>query len=160
MENNQKIYKFPRVCSISGEGMWEGYCFGDGEEYAKEKEFAETIARRNGYATLQESYDDGHHYWTEWYDEGLDEDGWYESEHEDGRDAVWVDAGLPPVTMVEFGSVVFEFIPSERDEWQSDGVYDYHYDLDNNEVCVYRIVDGVTDVSNTIHKQTIQSPER
>lgn len=90
MKNNQKIYKFPRVCSISGEGMWEGYCFGDGEEYAKEKEFAEIIAKRDGYASLDESYDDEHHYWTEWED--LDEDGWYESEHEDGRDAVWVDA--------------------------------------------------------------------
>lgn len=90
MKTNQEVYKFPRVCSISGEGMWEGYCFGDGEEYAKEKEFAEIIAKRDGYASLDESYDDEHHYWTEWED--LDEDGWYESKHEDGRDAVWVDA--------------------------------------------------------------------
>lgn len=155
MENNQKIYKFPRKCDITGKGMWEGYCFGDGEVYIADKWNAEDYATKTlGYNSLEEAYEDDAYYWTEWQD--LDEDGWYESEHQDGRDASGVDAGLPPVTMVEFGSVVFEFIPSERDEWQSDGVYDYHYDLDNNEVCVYRIVDGVADVSNTIHKQTIE----
>lgn len=147
-----KVYKFPRLCSITGEGMWEGYCFGNGEEYAKDDESAEIIVKRDGYESIEASYDDEHHYWTEW--EELDDDGWYESPDEDGRDAVWVDR-VVPLVLVEFGSVVYEFNPSERDEWQSDGVYDYHYDLDNNEVCVYRVVDGDTDTSNTIHKQKI-----
>lgn len=83
-------HKFPRVCSISGEGMWEGFCFNEGEEYAKYDEGAEIICKRNGYQSIQESYDAEHHYWTEWQE--LDDDGWYESPHEDGRDAVWVDA--------------------------------------------------------------------
>lgn len=154
-EEKATKHKFPRMCSISGEGMWEGYCFGEGEEYAKTKEFAEIIAKRNGYDSLWDSYQTGDHYWTEWED--LDEDGWYESDYQDGRDAVWVDAdgGLPSVT-IGFGSVVYEFTPSEADEWQSDGKYDYHYSLEDNEVCVYKVIDGDTDTSTTIHKQKIK----
>lgn len=83
-------YRFPRVCSITGEGMWEGYCFRNGEEYAIDKESAMIIVKRDGYESLDESYEDENHYYTEWED--LDEDGWYESEHEDGTDAVWVEA--------------------------------------------------------------------
>ena len=89
-EYKKITYKFPRVCSITGEGMWEGYCFRNGEEYAIDKESAMTIVKRDGYESLDDSYEDENHYYTEWED--LDEDGWYESEHEDGRDAVWVDA--------------------------------------------------------------------
>lgn len=86
LPESKKIYKFPRRCNVTGKGMWEGFCFGDGEEYAKDRESAEIIAKRDGYASLDESFDDEHHYWTEWED--LDEDEWYESEHEDGTNAV------------------------------------------------------------------------
>ncbi len=161
-----KVYKFPRLCSVTGEGMWEGYCFRDGEEYFKHESdllkhihLLEIHIPSNLYTEsqiLNYCYDDGLYYFTEWED--LDLDGWYESLNEDGTDAVWVNAdGVLPSVTIEFGSVLYEFNPSERDEWQSDGVYDYHYDLDNNEVCVYRVVDGDTDTSNTIHKQIINN---
>lgn len=45
-------------------------------------------------------------------------------------------------------SVVFEFTPTEADEWQSDGVYDYHFSEEYGEICVYKI----NDVTETIHK--------
>lgn len=65
------------------------------------------------------------------------------------------DFKFPSVT-VEFGSVVYEFNPSEGDEWQSDGEYDYHYDFDYNRVYVYRILDnGHTDTSNSVYSQPI-----
>ena len=67
-----------------------------------------------------------------------------------------IETPTPPQVMVEFGGVVFEFIPTSYDEWQSDGNYDYHYDYLYNEVCVYRVKDGDTDTSVTIHKQPIR----
>lgn len=69
--------------------MWEGYCFGDGQDYAIDKASATTLSKQYGYETLEEAYEDDAYYWTEWQE--LDEDGWYESEHEDGTDAVWVE---------------------------------------------------------------------
>lgn len=82
--------KFPRRCDITGKGMWEGYCFGDGQDYAMDKPSAEKLAKKYGYDTLEEAFDDGAYYWTEW--EELDEEeGWYESKYQDGRDAVEVE---------------------------------------------------------------------
>lgn len=61
--------KFARKCSISGAGMNEGWCFGDGEEYASTEGIAHLIAQSCGYESIQEAYDDGACYWTEWEDE-------------------------------------------------------------------------------------------
>jgi len=61
--------KFARQCSITSEGMNEGWCFGDGQEYAKYEEGAIQIANDWGYKTLQQAYDDDACYWTEWEDE-------------------------------------------------------------------------------------------
>lgn len=86
-ENENTIkHKFPRRCDITGMGMWEGYCFGDGQDYAMDKPSAEKLAKQYGYDTLEEAFEDGAYYFTEW--EELDEDEWYESEYQDGRDAV------------------------------------------------------------------------
>lgn len=90
LEKPSGKYKFPRKCDITGMGMWEGYCFNEGESYAKDEESAKKIAVEYGHDGLWDSYQVGDHYFTEWED--LDEDGWYESDYEDGRDAVWVDA--------------------------------------------------------------------
>lgn len=62
-----------------------------------------------------------------------------------------------PFVMVKFGDVVFKFSPTESDEWQSDGEYDYHYCLEYNELCVYRVVNGAVDVSKAVHCQKIFS---
>lgn len=61
-----------------------------------------------------------------------------------------------PSVWVEFGAVVYEFNPSEADEWQSDGNYDYHYNLDANSLCVYRVANNDTGVTSVIHEQPIK----
>ena len=83
-------YKFPRRCDITGRGMWEGYCFGDGQDYAIDKAGATTLAMQYGYDTLEEAYEDGAYYYTTWEDID-EEEGWYESEHQDGSDAIYVE---------------------------------------------------------------------
>lgn len=80
-----EVYKFPRRCDITGKGMWEGYCFGDGQDYAIDKAGATTLAMRYGYDTLEEAFEDNAYYFTAW--EELDEDEWYESLSEDGSNA-------------------------------------------------------------------------
>lgn len=62
--------KFARKCDITGVGMNEGYCFGEGEMYAATEETALKIAKDHyGYDTLEEAYADDAYYWTEWDDE-------------------------------------------------------------------------------------------
>jgi hypothetical protein len=100
LPESKKIYKFPRRCDVTGKGMWEGYCFGDGEMYIADKWNAETYAKSIGYDTLEEAYEDDAYYFTDWCNDEhvisveLEEfkDEWYESEYQDGRDAVWVEA--------------------------------------------------------------------
>ncbi len=58
--------KFARRCDATGEGMNEGFVFGDGEKYFKHKKDATKYAKEIGYKTLQEAYDDEAYYWTEW----------------------------------------------------------------------------------------------
>jgi hypothetical protein len=84
-EPSNTVYKFPRRCDVTGKGMWEGYCFGDGQDYAIDKAGATTLAMQYGYETLEEAFEDGAYYFTAW--EELDEDEWFESMHEDGRNA-------------------------------------------------------------------------
>jgi hypothetical protein len=55
---------FARKCDVTGEGMNEGYVFGD--DYFKYEKDALTHAISLGYKDLQASYDDDAHYYTEW----------------------------------------------------------------------------------------------
>jgi hypothetical protein len=68
--------KYARQCSITGEGMNEGYVYYDGEMYFKyEKDFILFLRYQNEIwdlsdeFILNESYDNGEYYWTEWTDE-------------------------------------------------------------------------------------------
>jgi hypothetical protein len=72
--------KYAKQCSITGEGMNEGYVYYDGEMYFKyEKDFVLFLRYQNELEegiwdlsdelVLSESYDNGEYYWTEWEDE-------------------------------------------------------------------------------------------
>jgi hypothetical protein len=76
---------FARKCDVTGKGMNEGWVVGDGEMYFANEEDAIKWCTDNGYASMDEAYEDDAIYYTEWE---LDEDDCYVSEHEDGRDAV------------------------------------------------------------------------
>lgn len=60
---------YARRCDITNQGMNEGWCFGDGEQYAATEDAALSIAKSLGYESLQAAYDDDAVYWTEWEDE-------------------------------------------------------------------------------------------
>lgn len=61
--------KYARQCSKTGEGMNEGWVFGDGEEYAKYEADAIELAKEYGYDSLEDAYEDNGGYWTSWEDE-------------------------------------------------------------------------------------------
>jgi hypothetical protein len=69
--------KFARMCSVTGEGMNEGYVFSDGEFYAKDEDTAKVIALREYGMELSDMFTDDDDddwdgwavYWTEWEDE-------------------------------------------------------------------------------------------
>jgi hypothetical protein len=61
--------KYARQCSVTNEGMNEGWCFGDGEEYAKYESDAIKMAKEWGYDSIDEAYNEDACYWTEWEDE-------------------------------------------------------------------------------------------
>ena len=106
-------FKFARQCNATNRGINEGYVVGDGEMYFStiehmlahlrtlEWEDSNGIVRvaLNGKLStdctsddelLGFFYDEEMYYYTEW--EELDDDEWYESDHEDGRNAVLVSA--------------------------------------------------------------------
>jgi len=88
--DSTKKYRFARVCSVTGCGMNEGWVVCDGVIYFSNEEDAIKWCTDNGYASIDEAYEDDAIYYTAWEDEC---DYFYESEHEDGRDAVEVEGG-------------------------------------------------------------------
>lgn len=83
------VFKFARKCDVTGEGMNEGWVIGGGDSYIKHEADALAYAKEQGYASIEDAFDEDAIYWTEW-DADDDEDEWFESQHEDGRDAVLV----------------------------------------------------------------------
>jgi hypothetical protein len=61
--------KYARQCSITNEGMNEGWCFGDGQDYAKYEKDAIQLAKDYGYDSIEDAYEDEACYWTEWEDD-------------------------------------------------------------------------------------------
>jgi hypothetical protein len=86
--NNMK--KFARKCSITGEGMNEGFVIGDGDFYIKyEKDLITFLRDNNEFPReneslsddfiMDEAYNLGEYYYTEWEDE--DDYEYYEDEN-------------------------------------------------------------------------------
>ena len=75
--------KFGRKDSVTGKGMVEGFCFGDGDFYCESEEDALVKAKEGGFETLKESYDAGNHYWSQWFPEDDEDETWYD---EDGKE--------------------------------------------------------------------------
>lgn len=66
MVGSKKPEVYARKCDITGKGFNEGYCFGDGEEYAIDEASAIKIARNRGYETFEDAFDDGDYYYSDW----------------------------------------------------------------------------------------------
>jgi hypothetical protein len=97
-------YKFPRKCDITGEGFSEGYCIGDGDMYIKCEQhmidhlrgldWEDADGRKVNELNLSDQdlldyfYNEEYYYYSDW--EVDDDDEWYESDSENGRDAVLV----------------------------------------------------------------------
>lgn len=58
--------KVARKCSVTGEGMNEGWVANDGDEYFKYEEDAIAWCKQNLKKSLKKAYDEGEIYWTEW----------------------------------------------------------------------------------------------
>jgi len=67
---------YARKCDVTGRGMNEGFCFGDGIHYCIRKNDAIAYAIKMGYTSLEEAYEDEAYYYTSWED--LTEDEWYD----------------------------------------------------------------------------------
>ena len=74
---NLRLVKYARKCNASGEGINEGFCFGDGEAYFKEESDALKYAISIGYKDLDEAYLSDAYYHTEWHHTLEDEDNFY-----------------------------------------------------------------------------------
>ena len=62
----KQITKWARRCDITGEGMDEGYCIGEGGMYIKyEKDMLKHI-EEEGFDSIDEAYECDYYYWTEW----------------------------------------------------------------------------------------------
>jgi hypothetical protein len=70
MEN---VIRWARKCDVTGKGMNQGFCFGDGEAYFINESDAKKYAKEIGYKSLKEAYKDGAYYWTEWDEDDEDD---------------------------------------------------------------------------------------
>lgn len=62
------VRRAPRYCSVTSEPMFEGWCIGDGDAYIKYESDALKAVEEAGFSNLEEAYNDGFIYWTEWHD--------------------------------------------------------------------------------------------
>lgn len=92
--------RFARICSATNEGMNEGYLFEENLMYFINKEDAERFALEQGYADLDEAYDEGAYCYTEWDHE--DEGEWYEK-----HDGVWYECTDTGKVAVDMSSNLF-----------------------------------------------------
>lgn len=87
MDNNTSTTRYPRQCSVTGRGMYEGYCIDNGMYYASDiKSLALILRDQYGFrditdddlelpmtdnleAILGDTYDDELWYYTEWSDD-------------------------------------------------------------------------------------------
>lgn len=77
--------KFARVCNVTGKGMNEGWHFEGSGDYASTKEAAIKLCREHypehkdvpDEELIDRVYDEEGIYWTEWYDEDLEDHGYY-----------------------------------------------------------------------------------
>lgn len=72
--------KFARKCTLTNQGMNEGWVVNDGEKYIANEKNAIDICLGAGYSSIEEAYEDEFIYFTEWEDE--DE---YQYEWVDGK---------------------------------------------------------------------------
>ena len=81
--------KYARRCDVTGKGMNEGWCWGDGMFYTSTKEDTIAELRKDNPSKADLSDDDLLEwaveeeemlYWTDWYEEDLDEQGYYYTE--------------------------------------------------------------------------------
>ena len=61
--------KFARQCSVTGEGMNQGWVIEDGWVYAKYEKDALKLLIEMGYKSIEDAYESDNCYWTEWEDE-------------------------------------------------------------------------------------------
>lgn len=88
------IKKYARRCDVTGKGMNEGWCWGEGVYYTSTKEdtvkelriynfdyiVSDEIQQMSDDDLLQYAYDNDVFYYTDWLDEDLDEQGYYYTE--------------------------------------------------------------------------------
>lgn len=92
---NNSNFKFARRCDITGRGINEGWTIGNAcPVYVADESEVERMVAEEGYASLEDAIDEDYASWHEW---DFHEDGWYESEHENGTAARWVDPRQRPV---------------------------------------------------------------
>jgi len=58
--------RFAKKCSVTGEGMNQGYVFHGGEEYFSTEKIADKRLKEIGYESIQEAFDCDVVYWTDW----------------------------------------------------------------------------------------------
>lgn len=81
--------KFARRCDVTGEPMNEGWCWGEGMFYTATEESTITELRKEYPSQvhitddelMQYAYDNEVLYWTEWYSDEIEEQGFYYTEN-------------------------------------------------------------------------------
>jgi hypothetical protein len=74
--SEMKTILYPRCCSVTNQGMHEGWMIGD--DYAATEEAANQLVKSYGYNSIEEAHesDDDTFYWTNWEADSITEQGY------------------------------------------------------------------------------------
>jgi hypothetical protein len=149
MVGSKKTDLYARKCNITGKGMNEGYCFGNGEEYAIDEESALKIARNRGYASLEEAFDDGDYYYTDWEVDTINE----ECYDEDGNvvsvpDGEIVKPMRPPLSIGEVRVLIDELITAI--ESNTEELWDANLKQSHPAIKLQYITEELTNLKNQL----------
>ena len=64
--------QFARQCTVTGVGMNNGWVYDEGTAYYSTEEIAEKAMIEVGFSSLDEAYEAGVIYWTEWDENDID----------------------------------------------------------------------------------------
>jgi hypothetical protein len=87
--NERLMQLYPRQCTETGEGMFEGYVIGDCETYSlKAEDKVKELIQEAGYISMEEAYNDEYYYYTQW-EVDLSEMEMESAYSSDGTEYIW-----------------------------------------------------------------------
>lgn len=155
----EEVEKYARKCDITGKGMNEGYCYGDGEIYFSEKEYLVKHLREintdlennlTDEYILTEAYENEEYYFTTWEDIEEGENYFDADGNEYTAEGKKVEAEEEALTMEEIKEAIEELIKAINSNVEE--LWNPDLKQANNSVKIQHIIEETEKLKNIKNK--------